>query len=196
MSASTGPQFEWVDQRGEWFSSEVYPVPQGSPIIASSRAGGTLPLLPYLGGSGLPLIPFAFKAINAINLTVPAAATTTYLVGAPELTLTYSGTGSSRHVYAQLVDDTTGLVVGSIVTPIPVTLDGRTHTVTIRLEPVAHTLTPGQTVTLQLVASAGLYDRIIPSLGVLNVSSMQLTLPTADPAAVASPSAVAMTLAA
>ena len=46
-------------------------------------------------------------------------------MGAPELTLTYSGTGSSRHVYAQLVDDTTGLVLGNIVTPIPVTLDGQ-----------------------------------------------------------------------
>ena len=50
-------------------------------------------------------------------------------MGAPELTLTYSGTGSSRHVYAQLVDDTTGLVLGNAVTPVPVTLDGQTHTV-------------------------------------------------------------------
>ena len=128
-SVSTGPQFEWVDQRGQWFSSEVYPVPHGAPIVTSSGAGGVLPLLPYLGGSGVPLIPLGFKAINAVNLTVPAAATTTYIVGAPELTLTYSGTGSSRHVYAQLVDDTTGLVLGNIVTPIPVTLDGHAHTV-------------------------------------------------------------------
>ena len=78
-----------------------------------------LPLIPYLGGSGLPVIPLGFKAINAVNLTVPAAATTTYIVGAPELTLTYSGTGSSRHVYAQLVDDTTGLVLGNAVDPGP-----------------------------------------------------------------------------
>jgi ABC-2 type transport system ATP-binding protein len=159
MSVSTGPQFEWVDQRGQWFSSDVYPVRNGSPIVASSSAGATLPLLPYIGGSGLPLIRFAFFASNAVNLTIPKAATTIYVVGAPELTLTYSGTGSSRHVYAQLVDDTTGFVLGSVVTPIPVTLDGHTHTVTVPLEPVAHTLRPGQTVTLQLVASAGLYER-------------------------------------
>ena len=195
-SVSTGPQFEWVDQRGQWLSSEIYPVPHGPPIVISSGAGGVLPLIPYLGGSGVPVIPLGFKAINAVNLTIPAAATTTYIVGAPELTLTYSGTGSSRHVYAQLVDDTTGLVLGNIVTPIPVTLDGQTHTVSLSLEPVAQTLRPGQTVTLQLVSSAGLYERVIPSLGVLNVSSMQLTLPTADAAAISSPYAVQLTVAA
>ena len=32
----------------------------------------------------------------AVNLKVPAATSTTYLVGAPKLTLTYSGTGSNR----------------------------------------------------------------------------------------------------
>ena len=195
-SVSTGPQFEWVDQNGQWFSSETYPLAQGSPIVTSSSARATLPLVPYIGGSGLPLVPLAFTAPNAVRLTVPAAATTTYVVGAPKFTLTYSGTGSSRHVYAQLVDDTTGLVLGSIVTPIPVTLDGQTHTVTVPLEPVAHTLAPGKTVTLQLVASAGLYERIVPSLGVLNLSSMQLTLPTADAAAVSSSSEPAITLAA
>ena len=112
---------------------------------------------------------------------------TTYLVGAPKLTLTYSGTGTSDHVYAQLVDNSTGLVLSSLATPIAVTLDGDTHTLTVPLEPVAHTLRPGESVTLQLVGSAGLYARITPSLGDLKVSSMQLTLPTADPAKVSSP---------
>jgi len=48
---------------------------------------------------------------------------------------------------------------------------------------------PGQTVTLQLVASSGLYETIIPSLGELTVSSMRLTLPTADAKALSSSSA-------
>ncbi len=178
----TGPQFEWVDQRGQYFSSNVYPVSPGKPIVASSSAGGILPLVPFIGGSGVPVIPLAARATNAVNLTVPAATTTTYIVGAPQLTLTYSGIGVGRHVYAQLVDDTTGLVLGSIVTPIPVTLDGQTHTITVPLEPVVHTLRPGETVTLQLVASAGIYATILPSLGALNVSSMQLALPTTNAA--------------
>jgi ABC-2 type transport system ATP-binding protein len=85
--------------------------------------------------------------------------------------------------------DTTGLVLGNQVTPVPVTLDGQTHTITIPLEQVAHTLAPGETVTLQLVASAADYETIW-SVGEVNVSSMQLTLPTADAAAI-SPEAIA-----
>jgi ABC-2 type transport system ATP-binding protein len=186
-TVSTGPQFEWVDQRGQYYSSNVYPVPTGSPIVTSSTTGGVLPLLPLIGGSGplLGVVPIGgTKALNAINLTVPAAATTTYVVGAPQLTLTYSGTGSSRFVYAQLVDDNTGLVLGNQVTPIPVTLNGQTQTITEPLNMVAETLSPGQSVTLQLVASAADYETIT-SLGQLNVSSMSLSLPTADASKIA-----------
>ena len=182
VSVRTGPQFEWVDQRGQWHSSNTYPVSNGAPIV-SIATDKTLPLIPYIGGSGIPFVPLAFNAPHAVNIRVPVS-TETYLLGAPELTLTYSGTGSSRHVYAQFVDGSTGLVLGYNATPIPVTLDGATRTVTVDLEPLAHTLRPGESVTLQLVASAGLYERINPALGVLNVSSMRLTLPTANPAAV------------
>lgn len=192
----TGPQFEWVDQHGQYYSSDTYAVPEGDPIVASSSGGGVLPLFPLIGGSGPQLrvlglgpirallgLPSGAPAVNALNLKIPAATTTTYIVGAPQLTLTYSGTGTSRHVYAQLVDDTTGLVLGNLVTPVPVTLDGQTHTVTIPMEEVAQTLAPGETLTLQLVASAFPYETIT-SLGVLNVSSMQLSLPTADATAI------------
>lgn len=179
LSVSTGPQFEWVDQRGDWHSSDTYPVPKGSSIVASLGDAATLPLIPYFGGSGIPFVPFALPALNAINVSVPQANSMTYLVGAPRLTLTYSGTGMSRHVFAQLVDNTTGLVLGSLATPIPVTLDGTTRTVIVDLEPVAHTLRAGESMTLQLVAAAGLYERIIPSLGVLTVSGLQVAVPTA-----------------
>jgi ABC-2 type transport system ATP-binding protein len=181
----TGPQFEWVDQRGQYFSSSVYPAPAGEPIVASTSGAGVLPLIPFIGGSGplLGVLPIGgTKAFNALNLTTAPATTTTYVVGAPQLTLTYSGVGLSRHVYAQLVDST-GMVLGNQVTPVPVTLDGQSHTVSVALQPVAETLRPGDTVTLQLVASAADYETIW-SLGVLNVSSMRVTLPTANPAAV------------
>ncbi len=192
----TGPQFEWVDQRGQWYSSDTYPVKAGSSIVASDSDAHTLPLLSYLGGSGFPFVPFSLAAPVAVNLHIPEATSTTYLVGAPKLSFTYSGTGTSRHVYAQLVDDRTGLVLSSLVTPIPVTLDGQTHELTISLEPVAHTLRPGESVTLQLVGSAGLYEKVSPSLGSLNVSNLQLALPTADPSAVMLTSVVLSTAAA
>lgn len=194
----TGPQFEWVDQQGTQLSSDTYQVPHGASIVATTSKSARLPLVAFVGNSGpqprvfargpiqavLGLISGA-KAVNALNLRVPPVTTTSYVVGAPELTVTYSGTGLGRHVYAQLVDDTTGWVLGNLVTPVPVTLDGQTHTVTVRMEQVAHTLKPGQTVTLQLVASAVPYNTF-NSLGVLNVSGMQLTLPTLDSAAVSS----------
>ncbi len=110
---------------------------------------------------------------------MPQAKSTTYLAGAPRLTLTYSGTGTSRHVFAQLVENTNGLMLGSLPTPIPVTLEGTTRAVTVDMEPVAHTLRAGESVTLQLVAAAGLYERIIPSLGVLTVTDLQVSVPTA-----------------
>jgi ABC-2 type transport system ATP-binding protein len=196
LSVDTGPQFEWVDQRGQRFWSDTYPVTAATPIVASSAKGGVLPLLPLIGGSGPEIriltagpigallgIPSGSRAINALNLTIPKAKTTTYIVGAPQLTLTYSGTGISRHVYAQLVDDTTGLVLGNLVTPVPVTLDGKTRTISVPMEMVAQTLKPGETVTLQVVASTFPYATIT-SLGVLNVSSIELLLPTADAAEV------------
>jgi ABC-2 type transport system ATP-binding protein len=200
LSVDTGPQFEWVDQHGTQFASDTYPVQQGTPIVASSTKGGVLPLVPFIGGSGPepriltagPLglllgIPSGSRAINALNLGMPEATETTYIVGAPQLTLTYSGTGTSRHVYAQLVDDSTGLVLGNLVTPVPVTLDGKTHTVSVPMEMVAQTLQPGESVTLQIVASAFPYVTIT-TWGVLNVSSMALSLPTADAAAINAPS--------
>ena len=103
------------------------------------------------------------------------------IAGTPQLTFTYSGVGTSRHVYAQLVDDKTGLVLGIAVTPIPVTLDGQTHTVTIPLAQVAQTMEPGDTLTLQVAASAAQFANFT-SVGVINVSDMQLTLPTANAA--------------
>jgi ABC-2 type transport system ATP-binding protein len=53
---------------------------------------------------------------------------------------------------------------------------------------VAHTLAPGETVTLQLVASAVEYQALSSS-GELNVSGIKLTLPTANAAAVTQTSA-------
>ncbi|WP_304108607.1 CocE/NonD family hydrolase [Mycolicibacterium bacteremicum] len=182
-AAVTGPQFEFVDQRGQFYASENYPTTPGT-AIESRGSGGLLPLLPFLGGSGpmLGVIPFgASKAANALNLRSPVSAATTHVVGAPQLTLSYSGTGTARHVYAQLVDNSTGRVLGNQITPIPVTLDGQPHSISIALEPVAHTLHPGQTVTVQLVASSTTYATLT-SFGSLRVTDMRLSLPTVDPA--------------
>ncbi len=99
----------------------------------------------------------------------------------PQLSFSYAGLGTSRTVYAQIVDDDTGLVLGNLDTAIPVTLDGRSHTVSIALgtlQDIAYTAAAaGSILTLQLVGSATQYENLT-QFGVIHVSGMTLTLPT------------------
>ena len=62
---------------------------------------------PYNGTFGTP-------AANAINMAVtpPVGA---QIVGAPQLSFTYQGIGNGKAVFAQLIDDATGRVVGNMV---------------------------------------------------------------------------------
>lgn len=183
----TGPRFEWFDQTGAYHSSDLLPTEPdfyGDPIVTDSD-GGFLPIIPILGGSGpqtqspTPLIvspALASEASLALNLEIAAPAGT-QIVGAPEITLTYSGLGTATHIYGQLVDDATGLVLGNLVTPIPVTLNGRTQTVTIDLEQIAYTAVPGGTLTLQLAGFATPYLDLF-QVGFIDVESVSLSLPT------------------
>ena len=99
-----------------------------------------------------------------VPITIPKAA---HIVGAPKLTLAYSGTAPAgpqpTRVFAQLVDDATGLVLGNQITPIKVTLDGKPHSITVPLEMVSFTAQPGAKLTLQLVATTIAYTQ--PRLG-------------------------------
>lgn len=189
--ADTLPTFQWIDQNGDHYTSDLLPSDPdfaGAPVTASG-SGGPLGIVPILGGSGPGAagIPFGLgdgtKATNAVNVTVTAPSdTASQIVGAPELTMTYSGIGTSRHVYAQIVDDQTGKVIGNVVTPIPVTLDGREHTITIPMEAVAYTLEPGHTATVQITSSATPFLNFT-QFGVINISGVEVSLPTVGPGA-------------
>ena len=119
------------------------------------------------------------------EITAPPAAGTEML-GEPTLTLTYSGTATSAddRLYAQIISNANGLVLGNQITPIPVTLDGQSHTVTAdlgTLNSVAYTaVSPGSTLTVQLVSTATQYENLT-SYGVVSVSNMTLSLPTVAP---------------
>jgi len=189
QSVDTGARFEFVDQTGADHHADGWPVAAGEPITAHGQ--GTLTLTADGGsgpatvaGNGLvstiagPITPA--EATNAVN--VPIAVTDPALiVGAPELTMSYSGTAPDgdrpTRVFAQLVDDATGLVLGNQVTPIEVTLDGQIHTATVPLEMVAHAATAGQHLTLQLVATTVSYAP--PRLGgTVTFDSIEISLPT------------------
>ena len=171
-SVDTGPRVDIIDQHGTRFTAADEPVASGSPLRATGT--GTLSLAAEGGSgpstakaqSGGPIGGIATgiapaSATNAVNVTIRAGAAPSTLVGAPMLSVTYSGTTPPgerpTRIFAQLVDDATGLVLGNQITPIAVILDGRAHKVTVPLEIVAHTLAAGETVTLQLVATTVAY---------------------------------------
>jgi len=176
-SQALGPRFDLVDQNGTRYTASDYPVPADGSITGAGK--GTLRLTD-VGGAGptkapinstnplaaiVPTITPA-KATNAVDVPI-AFDKTRVVVGAPKLTLNYRGTtppgAQPTRIFAQLVDDTTGLVLGNQITPIKVTLDGKSHNETVTLEDVAFGGEAGKKLTLQLVATTVVYAK--PRLG-------------------------------
>ena len=189
--AKTGPGFDWLNQDGERFTAKRFPPSKPKSLAASGK--GSLPLT-AVGGSGpsgsgpgtvgaIAGITNGTRAQNAVDVKVAGGGKDRQLVGAPKLSLAYSGTASDPdvRVFAQLVDDETDVVLGNQVTPIPLTLDGAAHEVTRRLEPIAHTLRPGSSVTLQITPSATNYGGQ-RAAGTVDFESIDLGLPTIKPA--------------
>jgi ABC-2 type transport system ATP-binding protein len=192
-SVNTGPGFQFVDQNGTSYSADSFPVPTGVPV--SADGDGSLALV-AAGGSGpadtsattqtlaslvAPITPA--KAANAVDVGVSFGNRSAVVVGAPQLQLTYQGTAvpgvRPTRVFAQLVDESTGLVLGNQVTPIDVTLDGRTHATSVPLEMVAFTGRPKARIELQLVATTVAYAP--PRLGGnIDFTHIHIALPVAS----------------
>ena len=171
---STGPGFEWLADDAVWRSSKRFPPRRGTPV--TGEGSGTLLVSPADVLSGLPLA--ATPAVNAVNVAIPEA--TAQVVGRPRLQLTYSGTGTATHVFAQIVDEKRNLVLGNQVTPIPVTLDGASHTIGRRLEGVAASLAPGGRYRLQLIGGSQVYGPV-RGVGAITFSAARISLPTVAP---------------
>jgi ABC-2 type transport system ATP-binding protein len=166
-SVDTGPRFEWLADDAKWRAADDYPPPAGPPVTAAGS--GTLALNPADAVSGNPLA--AGRAANAVNVPVTAQR---QIVGEPTLTLTYSGTGAATHVFAQLVDEARGVVVGNQATPISVTLDGQSHTITRPMEAIA---SAGGRYTLQVTGGSMVYGPV-RGLAAIQFSAVKLSLPT------------------
>jgi len=204
-SIDTGPAIVIEDQHGDLWSADAFPDDEASggtgdgeasdAGVGAASGGGTLPLVAE-GGAGpltgpppegdplgaLVLGITPARATNAVELPLPSSSddANRLLLGAPVLTITYSGTvpdgPEPTRVFAQLVDEETGTVVGNQITPVPVVLDGAEHTTTIPLETIAHE--PGGGLTLQLVATTVSFS--VPRLGgEVTFSAIELTVPVA-----------------
>jgi ABC-2 type transport system ATP-binding protein len=181
-SVDVGPGFRTVDQHGDHWSAAAYPDPvAGEDGVAalSGTGAGTLELTADGGSGPVTDTPASNDILSGIvtNITPDRAADAVevtltaeeagLVLGNGEVTLTYAGTAPDgdrpTRVFAQLVDDETGFVLGNQITPIEVVLDGTEQTVTVPIEAVAHRVEPGSTLTLQLVATTVTYA--LPRLG-------------------------------
>lgn len=179
--ANTGPGFEWLADDAKWRSAPQWPAKAAAAVTATGK--GRLKLLKgyqkdATGKDGDPMVAKPAKASQALQVAVraPRAA---QLVGAPRLTLAYSGKGSPAKgikVYAQLVDVKRGIVVGNQVTPIPLVLDGRKHTVTRDLTPIAASAAKGTRYTLQIISSTKVWAPQ-RGTGTITVARAKLVLP-------------------
>jgi ABC-2 type transport system ATP-binding protein len=179
-----GPKFQWIDNLGVTHSSTMLPDDPAFATYVGNPVGegGFLPIVPVVGGSGpqtaIP-IPYSLglgaPAKNAVNTPIATTAGDE-IVGSPTVSFDYSGVGTTDHVYVQIVDKSTGLVVGNIVTPVDVTLDGKQHTATVNMEDIAYTATPTTDLELQVVSSATPFLSLT-SFGGMQISNVQIAMP-------------------
>jgi ABC-2 type transport system ATP-binding protein len=188
---STGPAFEFVDQDGGEHAAAGYPLParpaitthgRGTLTVNASHGAGPAVIPPAIRGLGQVVGPITpARAANAVNVVVPGGRKARLVVGAPLLSIAYRGTATSgspmTRVYAQIVDDATGNVLGNQITPVPVRLDGARHTLTLPLEIVAAVLKRGERFTLQLTPSTVAYQKQ-DTVGTLTFSRITIALPT------------------
>jgi len=190
----TIPTFQWWDQTGDHYVASHMPFADGfrSGAVSATSTGGSLGILPFAWlGSGpntencpysaaceFPLNnTYATPAKNAldVDITVPTAGT--QIVGAPTVSFTYTGWGTAEAVYGQIIDNATGRVLGNIVAPIPVTLDGKSHTVSVPIADIVYTApTDNSSLTLQIVGGATLYQN--GKFGSVNIKDVRVDLPT------------------
>jgi ABC-2 type transport system ATP-binding protein len=176
-NVDTGPKFAWIADDAQLRTSDAYPLRSAGQL--SGSGSGTLPIVP---GQGSGTLIAASQSPNGVNVPVGGPGGAANVVGAPHLDLTYHGTALPQKtwVYAQFVNPRNGTVLGNMATPIPVTLDGQTHSVSRDLEMVAGRAPAGGGYTLQLIASSSLYD-LQRSAGAVTFDQVRATMPVGDP---------------
>lgn len=191
-SVDVGPGFEVVDQDGTSWTAPTFPPEAGDPLTAEGsgtlslqEGGGSLIEGGTVGPGLLDGLVWGITpgvATNAVEVQVQGPSEATTVLGAPTVRLTYRGEVPDGErpvrVFAQVVDDERGVVVGNQITPIPLELDGEEHAVEVDLETIVQHLDAGETLTLQLVATTNAYAT--PRLGGhVTFDRVEVSLPTA-----------------
>lgn len=176
----TGAPFEWIDQNGRWHRSGAYPLKRTGVLRGSGR--GLVPLIPGLNPTSGILVAAQPDPLTPIKVRI-AARGGERVVGSPRVRLTYSTVGITTtrsdgltHLYGQIVDRGRNVVVGNQATPIPIKLDGETHTISRTLTRIASVGSPAG-YELQILGQSDLFDAQ-RAAGALSVESLRVSLPT------------------
>jgi ABC-2 type transport system ATP-binding protein len=175
-SVAPGPRFEWIADDGQARNAPDYP--PAAQQVPSGSGKGVFALNPDAVSSGALIA--ATPSPLGIHIPLGSPAAGKQIVGAPRLTISYSGLGtsSSAPVYAQIVDKQRNIVVGNEVTPVRLVLDGLPRTATFTLEAIAESVESGSSYELQIVPATSVYapQRVG---GLIDMTRIELSLPVA-----------------
>ena len=177
-SVDTGAGFEWLADDGVWRSGAGYPLPDAGTIEASGSnfksLGVSVVDSSASGSDGIAATP----APNAVTVGFSAPPAGSDIVGPPRLKLTYKGSAVSPNtfLYAQIVDGRANRVIGSQVTPLPVTLDDRVRTVQRNLQPIAAHAGANERYRVQITPGTGVFGPQL-SVGGVVLQKVEASLP-------------------
>lgn len=177
-SVSTGPGFQWLADN-ETFHRSATRYPPTRTGSLSGSGSGQLVVSPASAAGSTGFIFIGGQPSNdAVNVDFRAPTADANVVGAPKVTMTYSGTAlpGQTHLYAQVVDVAANRVVGGQITPIPVTLDGAKRTASVYLEEIVSRANAGARYRLQIMGGSLAFGTQ-RSLGVVQLHSVSSTLP-------------------
>jgi ABC-2 type transport system ATP-binding protein len=185
LGADTGPRVEWQAQDGRYYGALDFPLP-GTRWVNGKELETGLLAGPGPGGGDGPAdgnpAPQAELGVTAARAKVLGPRETPKaIVGVPRVHLTGSVTGIRGFVFLELVDrapDGTRVTVDDQV--MPVTLEGGSVDLGVRLHGVAWRLEPGHVLELELTTGSAQYS--MPRTGPYAVDlSARARLPIGPP---------------
>lgn len=161
---SLTPSFQWWDHTGTRYASDLLPFQPGfneaTPITANSK-GGTLTFTSSKKPSAI-----------ALSAQLPSG---TQVVGSPTVSFTYRGSGTARTVFVHITGPGSDKVLGNVVTPIPVTLDGKQRSVSVPLGDIVYTAESASSLSIKILSSSAAFAS--SGSGRVAVSDVSVAIP-------------------
>lgn len=177
-SVRTGAGFEWIaDNEGRYRSAPSYPPARAGTLRATGS--GRLAVTPLAPATSPGMVGYGgTPSSDAVDVDLPPPSGSVDVIGHPRVTISYRGHArpGKAYLYAQVVDVALNRVVGGQVTPIPVTLDGRTRTLTQDLEAIATRAGPTSRYRVQVFAGSAVYGAQ-RSTGIVHLDQITASVP-------------------